>query len=136
MIYSFYLKQHEFEPIRESYERTWEYWFEGKTMQYKLSASGRINQEEERQLALKPDDILGLELFLSARNLWNDIEVEHYPYNHPSGYQGAMGVQMKFDIQAQRGSFSRYYWGTTTQLEEHSRDVHDLWRLVHSFVDP
>ncbi len=134
MIDSFKLVNHRFEPIRESLTSTYHYEWRPGLMHYRMQREGRINKRDEGTYPL-PERAMPILLdFLLSNDLLTNRNILHNPYNHPSGYQGADGLDIKINCQLAGKSIQQHYRGTSVQLEAYAEALHELWRLVDGFL--
>ncbi|NRB48884.1 MAG: hypothetical protein HRU41_14505 [Saprospiraceae bacterium] len=134
MIDYFKLVNYRFEPIRESLTSTYTYEWTTTLMHYRMQRTGRINGQNEGTYPL-PERALDILLdFLLSNDLLTSRNIIHDPYNHPSGYQGADGLDIEIECQIGGISIQQHYRGTSVQLETYAEALHELWRLVDGFV--
>lgn len=134
MIQSFKLNYHLFEPIRESQCDTYRYDWSGNLLRYHVKRQGRINYQEQGEHHLTDLDKGLLHDFLRTNDLLVNRKIKHDPYNHPSAFQGADGLDILMEYQIGGRLLQQQYKGTSVQLKPYAGILHELWRMVHHFI--
>jgi|GEM_PF-3812388 len=134
MIQNFKLTYHQFEPIRESQSNTYRFEWSGNLLRYHIKRQGRINYQEQGEHHLADDAKEQLHDFLCANDLLANRNIKHDPYNHPSAFQGADGLDILMDYQMGEKQFHQQYKGTSVQLSPYAGILHELWRIIYRFL--
>lgn len=134
MIDYFKLVYHQFEPIRESLSSFYTYEWTSAQQRHQMKREGRINEIREGEFPLATDANQTLLDFLLKHDLLTNRNIKYNPYQHPSAFKGADGLEIEIECQIGGKSIQQYYRGTSVQLEPYTGILHELWRLVDGFV--
>lgn len=134
MIQCLKLIYYQFEPIRESQSNNYRYELTNGLMRFSVKREGRINYQEQGEFQLASGAQQTLYDFLATHDLLGNRSIKHDPYNHPSAYKGADGLDIRIEYQIGEHTHSQRYRGTAVQLESYVEPLHELWRLVHHFI--